>query len=172
VTTGGIPAAHRSGGRRARVAVLTASDTRTLESDESGQLLERALAADGHAVVARRVVTDDAAALEAALLDLLALEVDAVIVTGGTGVTPRDQVPDVVARLCERSLPGFGELFRALSFAEIGSAALASRACAGQRGTQLVFALPGSPAACRLALTRLLLPELPHLVSLARGPRP
>lgn len=153
----------------ARVAVLTASDTRTAETDESGRLLAEGLAAAGHRVVARRIVSDAAEAVEAALRDLLELELDAVVVTGGTGVAPRDRVPDVVARLCERELPGFGELFRALSYAEIGAAAMASRACAGQRGDRLVFALPGSPAACRLGLARLLLPELAHLVGLARG---
>jgi molybdopterin adenylyltransferase len=155
----------------ARVAVLTASDTRTPENDESGRVLADGLTAAGHQVVARRIVVDDEAAVEAALRELLALELDAVVITGGTGVAPRDRVPEVVARLCERPLPGFGELFRALSFAEIGSAALASRACAGQCGGRLVFALPGSPAACRLGLARLLLPELPHLVGLARGGR-
>jgi molybdenum cofactor biosynthesis protein B len=166
--TAGGAAAH---GPRvaARVAVLTASDTRTTETDASGRLLAEGLAAAGHRVVARRIVSDSAEAVEAALRELLALDLDAVVVTGGTGVAPRDRVPDVVARLCERELPGFGELFRALSYAEIGPAALASRACAGQCGDRLIFALPGSPAACRLGLARLLLPELPHLVGLARG---
>ncbi len=154
-----------------RVAVLTASDTRTPETDVSGQLLAEGLAAAGHQVVERRIVPDDASAVEAALVGLLARDLDAVVITGGTGLAPRDQVPDVVARVCARALPGFGELFRALSFAEIGPAAMASRACAGERDGRLVFALPGAPAACRLGLERLLLPELPHLVALARGGR-
>lgn len=155
----------------ARVAVVTASDTRTPETDVSGRLLVDGLVEAGHRVVERRWVSDDEDAVEAVLRELLAAELDAVVITGGTGVAPRDRVPDVVTRLCERPLPGFGELFRALSFAEIGTAALASRACAGQRGHRLVFALPGSPAACRLALERLLVPELPHLVGLAQGGR-
>jgi molybdenum cofactor biosynthesis protein B len=153
------------------VAVVTASDTRVAGTDQSGRLLADGLAAAGHRVIAQRIVPDDAAAVEAVLLDLFAQDPDAVVITGGTGVAARDQVPEVVARLCERPLPGFGELFRTLSFVEIGTAAMASRACAGQRGACLVFALPGSPAACRLGLDRLLLPELPHLVALARAMR-
>jgi molybdenum cofactor synthesis domain-containing protein len=153
----------------ARVAVLTVSDPRTAADDESGRLLAEGLAAAGHAVAARRIVPDGEAEVEAALRGLLGPAVDAVVMTGGTGVAPRDRAPEVAARVCERELPGFGELFRSLSFAEIGPAALASRAYAGQAGPHLVFVLPGSPAACRLGLERLLLPVLPHLVGLARG---
>jgi len=153
-----------------RFTVLTASDTRTPETDVSGRLLVEGLKGAGFSLVDYRMVPDDR--VEAALREALEREVDAVVVTGGTGVAPRDQAPDAVARVCEREIPGFGELFRALSFQEIGAAAWASRACAWQRGARLVFALPGSPGACRLALDRLLVPELPHLVYLARGSRP
>jgi molybdenum cofactor biosynthesis protein B len=155
-----------------RFAVLTASDTRTAATDESGRLLVDGLRQAGFTLVDYRIVRDDRGTVESGLRELLDLEVDAILITGGTGVAPRDQAPDAVARVCEREIPGFGELFRALSFQEIGPAALASRSCAWQRGEQLVFALPGSPAACRLALDRLLVPQLPHLVSLARGNPP
>ena len=151
-----------------RVAVLTASDSRTTANDVSGGVLREGLAAAGFEVVASRLVSDDEAAIEGALREL-ASGADAVVITGGTGVSPRDRTPEVVARLCERSLPGFGELFRVLSYQEIGAAALASRACAGQCGSTLVFALPGSPAACRLGLEKLIVPQLAHLVALARG---
>lgn len=167
--SGGTPA-HARASRHVQVAVVTASDTRGPENDESGRLLVDGLRAAGHVIVHYGVVQDDAATVEQAVLAALDAGAEAVVITGGTGVAPRDQVPEAVARLCDRELPGFGELFRALSFAEIGSAAMASRACAGQRRDRLVFALPGSPAACRLGLERLLLPELAHLVTLARGP--
>ena len=173
-TAAAPPAAGGPGGHgprvgAARVAVLTVSDTRTAADDESGRVLAEGLAAAGHAVAARRIVADGEAEVEAALRELLGLAVDAVVLTGGTGVAPRDRAPEVAARVCEREVPGFGELFRSLSFAEIGPAALASRAYAGQVGPRLVFVLPGSPAACRLGLGRLLAPALPHLVGLARG---
>jgi len=152
-----------------RVAVVTASDTRTPETDVSGRVLAEGLADAGFAVMGTRVVPDDEAALEAAVRAYLAADADAVVITGGTGVSPRDHTPEAVARVCDRALPGFGELFRVLSYQEIGPAALGSRACAGQAGSQLVFALPGSPAACRLGVEKLLGPQLAHLVSLARG---
>jgi molybdenum cofactor biosynthesis protein B len=166
----GTPHATRS--TDVRFTVLTASDTRTPETDGSGRLLVEGLRQAGFTLEDYRIVRDDRDAVETALRESLSRDVDAVVLTGGTGVAPRDQAPDAVARVCEREIPGFGELFRALSFDEIGPAALASRACAWQSGARLVFALPGSPAACRLALDRLLIPQLPHLVSLARGSQP
>ena len=153
---------------RVRVAVLTASDSRTAATDTSGGVLRDGLAGAGFDVVASRIVADDEAAIEGAIRQW-AEAADAVVITGGTGVSPRDRTPEVVARLCDRMLPGFGELFRALSYQEIGAAALASRACAGQAGFTLVFALPGSPAACRLGVEKLIAPQLAHLVALARG---
>lgn len=150
-------------------AVITVSDTRTLETDRGGALAEELLRARGHPVVERRVVPDEPASIAEALRTLLERDdVAAVILTGGTGAAPRDVTPEAIRPLLERELPGFGELFRLLSYQEVGSAALLSRALAGTAGGRVVAALPGSPAAVRLALEKLLLPELGHLVSEAR----
>jgi molybdenum cofactor biosynthesis protein B len=145
--------------------VITVSDTRTPETDTGGALLAELLAAAGHALASREIVRDDVAEIRAAAERALANEaVGAVLLTGGTGTSPRDVTPEAVRPLLERELPGFGELFRMLSFAEIGPAAMLSRAFAGSRAGKVVFGLPGSPAAIRLALERLALPELGHLV--------
>ena len=142
------------------------SDTRTPETDKGGDLAARLLGGAGHPVAWRRIVRDEpgeiAAAVEAALLDPA---VAAVLVTGGTGVAPRDVTPESVAPLLERVVPGFGELFRALSYQEIGSAALLSRALAGISRGKVVFVLPGSTGAVRLAMEKLVLPELGHLAA-------
>jgi molybdenum cofactor biosynthesis protein B len=149
--------------------VITVSDTRTVADDTGGALACELLEAAGHRIVFRELVKDDADAIRAALGAALAsAECAAVILTGGTGVAPRDVTPEAVAPLLDRPLPGFGELFRQLSFAEIGAAALVSRALAGLASGTAVFALPGSRAAVRLALERLILPELGHLVGEAR----
>jgi molybdenum cofactor biosynthesis protein B len=161
---GGLAAHRRAAPERVATAILTVSDTRTPESDSGGALLAELLAAAGHPLVSREIVRDDAEAIrEAALAALARPEVRALIVTGGTGVAPRDVTPDALEPLLERVLPGFGELFRMLSFQEIGSAALLSRACAGLRGGRVVFVLPGSRGALRLAMEKLILPELGHL---------
>ncbi len=161
-----VPAAHRKGARGAwTAAVITASDTRTPATDESGALIARLLATAGLSVIASRLVLDERAALTQALESSLAAGADLVVLTGGTGVSPRDRTPEVVRAVCDRELPGFGELFRRLSFEAIGPAAYLSRALCAVRGRQAVFALPGSPAACRLALERLILPEWPHLAA-------
>jgi len=147
------------------VAVLTVSDTRTLETDTGGALLAELLEGGGHRVVHRAIVADDVGEIRAAAELALAQDgVRALLVTGGTGVAPRDVTPEALEPLVDRVVPGFGELFRMLSFAEIGSAALLSRAFAGLRGGQVVVALPGSRGAIQLALERLVLPELGHLV--------
>jgi molybdenum cofactor biosynthesis protein B len=143
--------------------VLTASDTRHGDDDPSGDLLVAGLAAAGVSVVRRGWVVDERAALEAALRAALAAGVDLVVVTGGTGPAPRDVTPEAVRAVCPRELPGFGELFRMLSYLEIGPAAALSRALCALHGRQVVYALPGSTAACGLALERLILPELDHL---------
>ena len=164
------PAAeHRAAApRRISCAVLTVSDTRTLETDRGGTLLVELLSAAGHTVAARRILPDDPAALQRLLVTWIADPgIEAILLTGGTGVAPRDCTPEAVAPLIDKSLPGFGELFRSLSFQEIGPAAMLSRAIAGVAGTTLIFALPGSPAGVRLALERLILPELGHLVGQA-----
>ena len=165
--------AHRAAaqGTRLAAAIVTASDTRTEGDDASGTELAQGLTAAGIAVVDRRIARDDVLALTHAIRAGIAAGADAVLVTGGTGIAPRDVTPEALAALGARALPGFGEIFRALSFAEIGPAAMLSRATAGIVGRTVVFALPGSPAACRLALSRLILPELPHLVAqLKKGP--
>ncbi len=161
------PAAeHRAAApRRISCAVLTVSDTRTLETDRGGKLLVELLSAAGHTVAARRILPDDPAALQRLLVTWIADPgIEAILLTGGTGVAPRDCTPEAVAPLLDKTLPGFGELFRSLSFQEIGPAAMLSRATAGVAGTTLIFALPGAPAGVRLALERLILPELGHLV--------
>lgn len=152
-----------------RVALLTVSDSRDLAADESGRLLEAGFRTAGHEVIARRLTPDGEDSVRAAVRELLVARPDALVVTGGSGVGPRDRTPEAVAPLLERALPGFGELFRQLSFREVGTRALASRALAGQAGPTLLFVLPGSPQGCRLALEEILLPELPHLVRMQRG---
>jgi len=158
---------HRAAAaRNVPTAVITVSDTRTLETDSGGSLAAELLRGAGHDVVSREIVRDEPAAIAAALEAALAREgVAAVLFTGGTGVAPRDVTPDTVEPLLERVVPGFGELFRMLSFQEIGSAALLSRALAGLAGGRVVFVLPGSRGAVRLALERLVLPELGHLAA-------
>ena len=168
-TSKAVVAAHRAAARAAapalRAAIVTASDTRTPLDDASGDALAHGLAAAGIALVDRRIVRDEVLALTQAIRAGLAAGADAVLVTGGTGVSPRDVTPEALEALGARPLPGFGELFRWLSFIEIGPAAMLSRATAGTLGAAVVFALPGSPEACRLALTQLIVPELPHLVA-------
>jgi len=144
--------------------VVTVSDTRSLETDSGGAKVVELLERGGHPVVARSIVRDEPAEIAAALRELTARDdVRAVIFTGGTGVAPRDVTPDTVAPLLDRVIPGFGELFRLLSYQEIGSAALLSRALAGLASGRVVFVLPGSRGAVALAMERLLLPELAHL---------
>jgi len=146
--------------------VITVSDTRTLETDKGGALVAELLSSQGHEVRLREIVPDDADAIEAALSRALADSgTRAVILTGGTGVAPRDVTPEAVEPLLEREIPGFGELFRWLSYHEIGSAALVSRALAGIAEGRVVFVLPGSSGAVRLAMEKLILPELGHLAA-------
>jgi molybdenum cofactor biosynthesis protein B len=146
--------------------VLTVSDTRTPDTDTGGRCAAELLAGAGHPVPWREIVKDDAEAIAAAVRRALAREdLRALVLTGGTGVAPRDVTPDAVEPLLDRVLPGFGELFRALSYQEIGSAALLSRALAGIASGKPVFVLPGSRAGVRLALEKLVLPELGHLAA-------
>lgn len=149
-------------------AIITVSDTRTLATDGSGQAIERLLEAAGHRAVSRVVVSDDASPLALALQTALRSDIDAVILSGGTGISRRDGTVEVVRRFLDAELPGFGELFRALSFEEIGAAAMLSRATGGISSGKAVFSLPGSTAAVTLAMERLILPELAHVVSEAR----
>ena len=150
-------------------AVLTVSDSRTVETDSSGKLIRELLAAQGHRTVEHAIVTDDLEAIRLAVLRALArADVDAVIATGGTGVSPRDVTPEAVTPLFDKPLAGFGELFRMLSFQEIGAAALLSRAVAGTSGGKVVYVLPGSSGAVRLGMERLIVPELAHVVGQLR----
>lgn len=147
------------------VAVLTVSDTRTPETDTSGALLRAQLLAHGHRVVDSRIVPDEPARIRATLADWSDRpEVQAIITNGGTGIARRDTTYDVLAGLLEKRIDGFGELFRMLSYQEIGAAAMLSRAVAGVYRGRVLIATPGSTNAVRLALERLILPELSHLV--------
>ncbi len=144
--------------------VLTCSDSRAHADDVSGRALREGLEAAGHGVVGQTVVRDEPDQIRAAVDRALEGGARAVLITGGSGVTRRDQTVEAIRPLLDREIPGFGELFRMLSFQEIGSAAWLSRALAGTVRGALVFVLPGSPNAVRLALDRLILPELGHAV--------
>ena len=173
---GGSPTLHgRSikgavkGSSAIRVATLTLSDTRTVEDDEGGRLLGEMIRAGGHTIVSHEVVREEPELLRAAVARLCASEVDAIITTGGTGIAPRDRTVEALAPLFDKTLDGFGEAFRRLSFDEVGPNAILSRAVAGVIGGKLVAALPGSVKAVRLAVERLLLPILGHAVALLAG---
>ncbi len=146
-----------------RCFVLTISDTRTEADDISGDAIAALLTAADHVLTGRAIVQDDPAAVEAAVREH-ATSAQALITTGGTGITSRDNTYDAITRLLEKRLDGFGELFRALSYQEIGSAAMLTRACAGTMGRTAIFSLPGSEHAVRLAMTKLILPEMGHVV--------
>lgn len=144
-----------------RIAVLAVSDTRTLETDTSGAAIVERLEAAGHRIHARRLAPDDEEGIRAQVAAWVAdPEVDAVLVTGGTGITARDVTPEAVRPLVTKPIPGFGELFRWLSFADIGASTIQSRAEGSLCGATLVFLLPGSTGAVRLALDQILLPQL------------
>ena len=159
-------AAHRAAAPDSvAAAVLTVSDTRTTETDTSGRLILDGLAANGHGVVDYRIVPDDPDTIRAILADWVADDrIAAILTNGGTGISRRDTTYDVVAGLLDKRLDGFGELFRMLSYQEIGAAAMLSRAVAGVHQRTLVMTMPGSRNAVALALERLILPELAHLV--------
>jgi len=145
--------------------VLTISDTKTSESDTSGALIQELLRAGGHRIAGSAIVRDEPADVQRIVREQCAdPAVQAVILTGGTGITSRDSTFEAVEALLDKRLPGFGELFRMLSYQEVGAAAMLSRAQLGIHAGRIVVSLPGSPNACRLALEKLLIPELPHLV--------
>ena len=151
-----------------RCFIVTVSDTRTDATDTSGRAIADLLTAAGHTITGRTIVKDDAELVRGTLERQLAnAEVQAIITTGGTGITSRDSTYEVVSALLHKRLDGFGELFRMLSFEQIGPAAMMSRACAGITAGHIVVSLPGSEAAVRLACERLLIPELGHLVQQA-----
>ena len=156
---------HKAEGPRSvRVFVITASDTRGEAEDASGAWLKSAAAAAGHALAGYRIVKDEPAAIREALDEAARASAQAIVVNGGTGIAARDRTYEAVAGILEKRLDGFGELFRSLSYAEIGSAAMMSRAVAGVWGGRVVFSVPGSTAAVRLACEKLIAPELAHVV--------
>lgn len=145
------------------IAVLTVSDSRTLETDKSGALLAERLESTGHQLHERRVVTDDRYAIRAVVSDWIARpEIDAVLITGGTGLTGRDGTPEAVEPLFDKRIDGFGEIFRAVSFEEIGTSSLQSRATAGVANCTFVFVLPGSSGACRTGWDRIIRDQLDY----------
>ena len=148
-------------------AVITVSDTRTATDDRSGSVIRAAVLEAGHVVHSSVIVPDERDAIRRTVVGATAQrDVGAVVVTGGTGIAHRDVTIESLADAWSKELPGFGEIFRALSFAEIGAAAFLSRATAGVIGETFVVVLPGSPAACKLAMARLVLPELGHIAGL------
>jgi molybdenum cofactor biosynthesis protein B len=151
-------------------AVITVSDTRSEETDSSGQIIKQLLQDANHNVKVYAILKDEPAQIQLQLQELaIRSDLDALIFNGGTGIAPRDTTYDAIESLLEKTLPGFGELFRFLSYREIGSRAIASRAVAGVYQTKLVFCVPGSTNAVKLAVQQLILPELVHLVGQLKG---
>jgi molybdenum cofactor biosynthesis protein B len=161
-----VPAEHRATAPRSiGCYVLTISDSKTPETDTSGILIRELLTAAGHAIVGHAVVKDEPSQVVAVIRQGCAdPNLQAFVLTGGTGVTSRDSTFEAVESLLDKRLTGFGELFRMLSYQEVGAAAMLSRAQAGVVQRRALFSLPGSPNACRLALEKLIIPELGHLL--------
>lgn len=146
-------------------AVVTVSDTRTPETDKSGKIIQELLLSANHLIADYQILKDEPAQIQAHIENLSKNEnIDVIICNGGTGIAPRDTTYDAIAQLLEKTLPGFGEIFRFLSYQEIGSRAIASRAVAGTYKNKLIFSLPGSSNAVRLGMEKLILPEIIHLV--------
>lgn len=162
---------HKEKGKKSiRCFVVTVSDTRDESTDTSGQTIKKCLTDDGHQATGYRIVKDEPAQIESLLKEALAQsDVDAVIVNGGTGIAPRDGTYEVVSHLLEKKLDGFGEVFRYLSYLDIGSAAIMSRAAAGSARGKILISLPGSKGAVTLAMEKLILPEIRHMVSQLQG---
>jgi molybdenum cofactor biosynthesis protein B len=163
---GDVPHQHKARAPAyAKVYVITCSDSRTAANDEGGRILKSALADAGHVITGSAIIPDEPSRIAAELVRASDGGAQVALLTGGTGITSRDATFEAVTAAIARPLPGFGELFRMLSFQEIGSAAMLSRAVAGiARNGLILFAMPGSPAAVRLACERLILPELGHLL--------
>jgi molybdopterin adenylyltransferase len=164
---------HREKARRvARCAVITVSDTRTTETDTSGQCIQTLLAEHSHLVASYQILKDEPDEIIVAVRALLRQpEVDAVILSGGTGIAPRDTTFEAIQGLLDKEIRGFGELFRMLSYQDIGPAAMMTRATAGVAKGKVVISLPGSTAAVELGMTKLILPELGHMLFLLQGER-
>ena len=151
-------------------AVITVSDTRTKETDRSGQLIQQLLLESGHRVGFYKVLKDEPDDLRTAIAFLQQRsDIEVLLFNGGTGISPRDTTYDAIVSLLDKTLPGFGELFRMLSYAEIGSRSIASRAVSGTIGNQILFSMPGSSGAVKLAMEKLILPEMAHLIGQLRG---
>lgn len=156
---------HReiAGHQPVTVAIVTVSDSRTPETDTNRHYIEAKMKELGHVVAAYRLIKDEPEQVAAALDELVALpDVRIILFNGGTGISPRDTTFDVISRMLEKTLPGFGEIFRMLSYQEVGAAAILSRATAGVYKKTMVFSMPGSPNAVQVALEKLILPEINH----------
>jgi molybdenum cofactor biosynthesis protein B len=185
--SGSVQEHRKKAESRLKVAVLTVSDTRTFENDLGGNLIQSLIEQAGHKVVSREIVKDELEAIQQCTLrllgdnqeasiqeagfqgagtqgDSLGEAPDAILITGGTGLAARDQTTEAIEALYDARIPGYGELFRMLSYQEIGPASMLSRASGGRRGKQVILTMPGSPAGVQLAMEKLIVPELPHLV--------
>ena len=164
---------HRGKAHRAvRCAIITVSDTRTEETDTSGRRIKELLAAHNHPVVAYQILKDEPEQITAAVQALLERsDVDAIITSGGTGIAPRDTTFEAIQGLLEKEITGFGEMFRMLSYEDIGTAAMLTRATAGVANGKVIVSLPGSTGAVELGMSKLVLPELGHMMFLLRGER-
>ena len=164
-----IPSQHKQQAPRAiTCAVLTVSDTRSLNTDRGGTEIIRRLEAHGHNIAARDICADDPTRIARCINSWRnELAPDAILVTGGTGISPRDHTYETISQILTKPIPGYGELFRWLSYQEIGSAAMLSRTVGGLVDRTLVLTMPGSPAAVQLAMDKLILPELGHLIQQA-----
>ena len=152
---------HSAMDRPMYCALVTASDTRNIDNDTSGDLMESMLRDAGHVIVHRNIIKEDISLLQAHISHLIADEqVEVICISGGTGITLRDSTPEVLQTLGTKEIPGFGELFRWLSYQQIASSTIQSRACAWLCQDTLAFALPGSPSAVKLALEKILIPQL------------
>jgi len=168
-----MPATHEEhqaqGPPAVRCAVITVSDTRTLETDTGGQTVIDHLTAAGHSVLAREIIPDEPSRMRPMLASLSKRDdIDVILLNGGTGLDSRDQTYETVSGLLDKQLPGYGEVFRMLSYQEIGPAAILSRAIGGLLGRKVLLTMPGSPAAVRLAMEKIIVPQLSHLVREAR----
>ena len=148
-----------------RLGIVTVSDTRTLETDTSGLLIDQIATQAGHEVAWRKIVRDEPVEIQNVIVQSQSdPSIQAVLITGGTGISPRDQTVETLEKLFTKQIPGYGELFRWLSFQEIGPACILSRATGGLIGPLVVLLMPGSRAAVKLAMEQIIVPELPHLV--------
>jgi len=158
---------RKSDHRRANVAVITLSNSRTLKEDESGDVIQKLLEGDGHLIPVRKLIADNRTVLRATLRELTRQkDIDVIITTGGTGIAASDITIETVKGMLEKELPGFNSLFMLLSFPQVKSASMLSRALAGTIKGKAVFCLPGGPRACKLATETLILPELGHMIML------